>query len=81
MFSVVLRKSSCCLFDFARTDVQDAIHAPHIEWSDCAAFIPYVNETDNSVPPAANHVLPNVIEKSERSAVVHGLAVRITFFS
>ena len=64
-----------------RTDVQDAIHAPHIEWSDCAAIAPYVNETDNSVPPAANHVLPNVIEKSERSAVVHGLAVRITFFS
>ncbi|KAM5534367.1 hypothetical protein V8D89_011960 [Ganoderma adspersum] len=63
------------------TDVQDAIHAPHIEWSDCAAIAPYVNETDNSVPPAANHVLSNVIEKSERTAVVHGLAVRITFFS
>ncbi|TBU48705.1 alpha/beta-hydrolase [Dichomitus squalens] len=59
---------------FNRTDVQDAIHAPHIDWEICSEENVYVGFGDTSVPPAANNVLPNVIEKSERVAIVHGLA-------
>ena len=55
--------------------MQDAIHAPHIEWEICSDENVYVGQGDTSVPPAANNVLPNVIEKSERVAIVHGLAV------
>ncbi|KAJ7287292.1 alpha/beta-hydrolase [Mycena rebaudengoi] len=57
---------------FNRTDVQDAIHAPHIVWSSCAprsVFVP----RDQSIPSTLS-VLPNVIEKSERVVIVHGLA-------
>lgn len=60
--------------------VQDAIHAPHIEWETCGGPV-YINPTtggpgnDQSVASTLS-VLPNVIEKSERVAIVHGLAVR-----
>ena len=63
-----------------RTDVQDAIHAPHIDWETCSSGSVYSNGTtgfpgrDQSVGSALS-VLPNVIEKSVRSVVVHGLAV------
>ncbi|KDQ55197.1 hypothetical protein JAAARDRAFT_37728 [Jaapia argillacea MUCL 33604] len=71
---------------FNRTDVQDAIHAPHVKWEACATP-PVFNETanhnssfginggkdgDSSVPSALS-VLPGVIEKSERVVIVHGL--------
>ena len=65
---------------FNRTDVQDAIHAPHIVWEACADISVYVNTTtgrginDQSIPSALS-VLPNVIEKSERTVIVHGLSV------
>ncbi|KAI0053271.1 alpha/beta-hydrolase [Auriscalpium vulgare] len=64
---------------FNRTDVQDAIHAPHITWDDCTNGNVYINPTtgrpgnDLSVPSTLS-VLPNVIEKSERTVIVHGLA-------
>ncbi|GLB37384.1 putative peptidase S10 family protein [Lyophyllum shimeji] len=64
---------------FNRTDVQDAIHAPHIQWSDCANAPVYINRTtgrggrDQSIPSTLS-VLPNVIEKSVRTVIVHGLA-------
>ncbi|KAF9010474.1 alpha/beta-hydrolase [Cyathus striatus] len=64
---------------FNRTDVQDAIHAPHIEWNSCANGNVYINATtgrpgnDQSIPSTLS-VLPNVIEKSERTVIVHGLA-------
>jgi carboxypeptidase D len=66
---------------FNRTDVQDAIHAPHIEWALCGTDQSpsvYVDEQgnpgfDTSVPSTLS-VLPNVIEKSERSMIIHGLA-------
>ncbi|PFH53772.1 hypothetical protein AMATHDRAFT_54267 [Amanita thiersii Skay4041] len=64
---------------FNRTDVQDAIHAPHISWSSCADNSVYINATtgaqgrDQSIASTLS-VLPNVIEKSERTVIVHGLA-------
>ncbi|KAF5345356.1 hypothetical protein D9758_008442 [Tetrapyrgos nigripes] len=59
---------------FNRTDVQDAIHAPHIEWNDCSDINVYAgNGRDQSIPSMLS-VFPNVIEKSERTVVVHGLA-------
>ncbi|KAF8671642.1 Alpha beta-hydrolase [Rhizoctonia solani] len=56
---------------FNRTDVQDAIHAPHINWSECSSINVFVNGTDTSIPPMLS-VMPNVIEKSERTVVMHG---------
>ncbi|KAF9073517.1 alpha/beta-hydrolase [Rhodocollybia butyracea] len=63
---------------FNRTDVQDAIHAPHINWEICASRSVYVTKTgaqgnDQSVASMLS-IFPNVIEKSERVVVVHGLA-------
>ncbi|KAJ7668514.1 alpha/beta-hydrolase [Mycena polygramma] len=58
---------------FNRTDVQDAIHAPHIVWNSCADRSVYLPGGDQSIPSTLS-VLPNVIEKSERVVIVHGLA-------
>ncbi|KAI0343371.1 alpha/beta-hydrolase [Trametopsis cervina] len=63
---------------FNRTDVQDVIHAPHIDWEACSSGSVYVNAQgrpgqDQSVASTLS-VLPNVIEKSVRTAIVHGLA-------
>ncbi|TFK75469.1 alpha/beta-hydrolase [Pluteus cervinus] len=64
---------------FNRSDVQDAIHAPHINWSSCSNGAVYINPNtgrsgnDQSIASTLS-VLPNVIEKSERSIIVHGLA-------
>ncbi|KAI0825257.1 alpha/beta-hydrolase [Trametes gibbosa] len=58
--------------------VQDAIHAPHINWEACGGPV-YINPAtggpgnDQSVASTLS-VLPNVIEKSKRVAIVHGLA-------
>lgn len=62
-----------------RPQVQDAIHAPHITWTDCSDGSVYINATtgrsgrDQSIPSTLS-VLPNVIEKSERTVILHGLA-------
>jgi carboxypeptidase D len=67
----------CC-----STDVQDAIHAPHINWETCSDGSVYSNGTvgfpgqDQSVASTLS-VLPNVIEKSIRTVIVHGLAVSL----
>jgi len=58
---------------FNRTDVQDAIHAPHIVWNSCATRSVYLPGGDQSIPSTLS-VLPNVIEKSEKVVIVHGLA-------
>ncbi|THG97171.1 hypothetical protein EW026_g4786 [Hermanssonia centrifuga] len=64
---------------FNRTDVQDAIHAPHINWEACTSGSVYINKTtgaagrDQSVASMLS-IFPNVIEKSVRTVVVHGLA-------
>ncbi|KAF9519141.1 hypothetical protein BS47DRAFT_1375109 [Hydnum rufescens UP504] len=56
---------------FARKDVQDAIHAPHISWTECSNNPVYVGAGDTSAPSSLS-VLPNVIEKSERTVILHG---------
>ena len=60
---------------FDRADVKAAIHAPPtVNWEVCNFDGPDVfPDGDASLPPAFT-VLPNVIEKSKRSVVVHGLA-------
>ncbi|KDR75252.1 hypothetical protein GALMADRAFT_211511 [Galerina marginata CBS 339.88] len=61
------------------TDVQDAIHAPHISWDSCTNTDVYVDPVtggpgrDLSIPSTLS-VLPNVIDKSVRTVIVHGLA-------
>ncbi|KAF8335894.1 uncharacterized protein EI90DRAFT_2912314 [Cantharellus anzutake] len=57
---------------FARRDVQKAIHAPSIHWTICSSNSVFVGGQDNSVPSMLS-VMPNVIEKSERTVVMHGL--------
>ena len=62
---------------FDRADVKAALHAPpNKTWSECSAisvFQAAPNGQDESLPPALT-VLPSVIENSERSVIVHGLA-------
>ena len=57
---------------FDRADVKAAIHAPaDVDWVVCSNKV--FPEGDASLPPAFT-VLPNVIEKSKRSVIVHGLS-------
>jgi carboxypeptidase D len=60
---------------FDREDVKRAIHAPtNVNWTLCTdTFADVFPNGDASLPPAFT-VLPNVIEKSKRSVIVHGLA-------
>ncbi|KAH9917770.1 Alpha/Beta hydrolase protein [Fomitopsis serialis] len=58
---------------FDRADVKAAIHAPaDVAWAECSD-VDVFPDGDNSLPPVFS-VLPNVIEKSARAVVVHGLA-------
>ncbi|RPD60583.1 alpha/beta-hydrolase [Lentinus tigrinus ALCF2SS1-7] len=58
---------------FNRTDVKKAIHAPEdANWGACSDS-PVFPNGDSSLPPAFT-VLPNVIEKSARTVIAHGLA-------
>lgn len=72
---------SCFGGSYSIIQVQDAIHAPHINWNTCANGNVYIDKTtggpgnDQSIPSTLS-VLPNVIEKSVRTVIVHGLAVR-----
>ena len=57
---------------FDREDVKKAIHAPlNQTWYECTD-INVFPEGDASLPPAFT-VLPGVIEKSNRSVIIHGL--------
>ncbi|KAI0317692.1 Alpha/Beta hydrolase protein [Amylostereum chailletii] len=57
---------------FDRTDVKTAIHAPQdVDWAECGD-VNVFPRGDASLPPAFT-VLPNVIEKSNRTVIVHGL--------
>jgi carboxypeptidase D len=58
---------------FDRPDVKKAIHAPqNVSWAECSNKDVFPNG-DGSLPSAFS-VLPNVIEKSQRTVIVHGLA-------
>ena len=58
---------------FNRTDVKQAIHAPlNVDWVECSTIEVFPNG-DASLPPALT-VLPSVIEKNNRTVIVHGLA-------
>jgi len=58
---------------FDREDVKEAIHAPtNVSWTECTDTNVFPSG-DASLLPAFT-VLPNVIEKSKRSVIVHGLA-------
>lgn len=58
---------------FNRDDVKQAIHAPvDVDWSE-AAGNPFVDSLDNSQPSSFG-VLGSVIEKSQRTVIMHGLA-------
>nr|VWO97797.1 Uncharacterized protein [Ganoderma boninense] len=65
--------------EHSRTEVQTAINAPTMHWKTCNHAVyadpetGELSEVDPSVPSALS-VLPNVIEKSERVVIVHGLA-------
>ncbi|KAF9460967.1 alpha/beta-hydrolase [Collybia nuda] len=58
---------------FDRDDVKKAIHAPtNVNWAECSDINVFPHG-DASLPSSFT-VLPNVIEKSNRSVIVHGLA-------
>ncbi|KAF7333425.1 Carboxypeptidase [Mycena venus] len=58
---------------FNRTDVKTAIHAPpDVDWTLCTNKDVFPHG-DASLPSAFS-VLPNVIEKSVRTVIIHGLA-------
>ncbi|TFK67288.1 alpha/beta-hydrolase [Pluteus cervinus] len=58
---------------FDRQEVKKAIHAPlNTTWEECADGNVFVRR-DQSTPSALS-VLPNVIEKNQRTVIVHGLA-------
>ncbi|EKM58970.1 uncharacterized protein PHACADRAFT_249107 [Phanerochaete carnosa HHB-10118-sp] len=57
---------------FDRTDVKQAIHAPvNVTWTECSNINVFPH--GDGSPPSFT-VLPNIIEKSERAVIVHGLA-------
>lgn len=59
---------------FDREDVKRALHAPvNVTWTECSNVNVFPHG-DASTPPALNGILSNVIEKSERAVIVHGLA-------
>lgn len=58
---------------FDRADVKQAIHAPaNVDWAECSDVNVFPHG-DRSLPSALS-VLPNVIEKGQRTVIVHGLA-------
>ncbi|KAJ7618473.1 alpha/beta-hydrolase [Roridomyces roridus] len=58
---------------FDRTDVKQAIHAPvNVDWTECSNI--NVFPRGDASPPTSFTVLPNVIAKSARTVIVHGLA-------
>lgn len=56
---------------FNRTDVQEAINAPIMEWEECSNIDVFVHGRDHSLPSGLS-VLPGVIERSKRTIIGHG---------
>ena len=60
---------------FDRDDVKAAIHAPlSVDWTECSNINVFVGREGDTSLPSGFTVLPSIIEKSERSVIVHGLA-------
>jgi hypothetical protein len=61
---------------FDRTDVKEAIHAPtNVTWKECSGRVfPAGPGGHDGSAPSALTVLPGVIEKSNRTVIMHGLA-------
>ncbi|PVG01434.1 alpha/beta-hydrolase [Serendipita vermifera] len=58
---------------FDREDVKSVLHvSSNKTWEECSSIDVFPNG-DSSLPPAFT-VLPSVIEKSQRSVIIHGLA-------
>ena len=58
---------------FDRDDVKRVIHAPvSVDWTECSNENVFLRPGDTSLPSSFT-VLPSIIEKSERSVIVHGL--------
>ena len=57
---------------FDRADVKAAIHAPNVTWTECKGGGVFPN--GDASPPPAFSVLPSVIEKNNRTVLMHGLA-------
>jgi len=59
---------------FARADVKQHIHAPaDVDWTECADNVNVFPHGDASLPSSFGP-LPDVIAKSKRTVIVHGLA-------
>jgi carboxypeptidase D len=56
---------------FNRTDVQKAIHVPPTVWSECTNT--KVFPRGDASPPSSLSVLPDIIEKNERTIIGHGI--------
>ena len=65
---------------FNRTAVKAAIHAPSVEWEECASGNVFVNGTDTSAPSALS-VLPRVINKAKRVIIGHGILDMILIYN
>lgn len=50
--------------------MQDAIHAPHIEWAECTDGDVFIG--GDSSPPSAVTVLPGVIDRTQNVIIGHG---------
>ncbi|KAI9727808.1 MAG: hypothetical protein M1834_007955 [Cirrosporium novae-zelandiae] len=57
---------------FNRSDVQSAINAPQMEWSECTSIDVFPNG-DNSNPSGLS-ILPSVIERANHTIIGHGIA-------
>lgn len=54
--------------------MKKAIHAPlDVNWEECSDVDVFIRNRDTSLPSALS-VLPSVIEKNQRTVIVHGLA-------
>lgn len=57
---------------FNLTEVQDAMHAPHISWTTCSVGSVYAGIGVDQAPPASFSVLPNTFEGVPLNIVANG---------
>ncbi|KAF9530918.1 alpha/beta-hydrolase [Crepidotus variabilis] len=60
---------------FDREDVKKAIHAPvSVNWTECSEGNVFTGRNGDTSVPSALSVLPGVIEKNNRTVIIHGTA-------